>query len=76
MGSKECGVRLLPTEIMDVDEFVRISERARYCLVKRLKKKDIVKLKLRTRRMLYTLKVKPSEVDEILKRIRCEVREI
>jgi len=66
----------MPTEIMDVDEFVKISERAKYCLVKRLKKKDIVKLKLRTRRMLYTLKVKPSDVDEILKRIRCEVREI
>jgi len=64
----------MPTEIKDVDEFIEISRSARNCLVKRLK--DIVKLKLRTRRMLYTLKVKPSRTDEILKKIHCEVREI
>lgn len=36
----------MPVEIKDVDEFVKISEKAEYCAVKRLK--DIVKLKIRT----------------------------
>ncbi|MEM2463955.1 MAG: hypothetical protein QXY07_04655, partial [Candidatus Bathyarchaeia archaeon] len=49
----------MPTEIFDVDKFVEISERAEYCAVKRLK--DVVKLKLRTPKMLYTLKVEPSK---------------
>ncbi|RJS85513.1 hypothetical protein CW706_01010 [Candidatus Bathyarchaeota archaeon] len=64
----------MPTEIKDMNRFIEISRGARYCLVKRLK--DVVKLKLRTRRMLYTLKVKPPQVDEILKKINCEIREI
>ena len=64
----------MPAEIKDVDEFVKISEKAEYCAVKRLK--DIVKLKLRTRRMLYTLKVSPSKTEEVLKKLRCEIREI
>ncbi|HIE18469.1 TPA: hypothetical protein EYP75_01950 [Candidatus Bathyarchaeota archaeon] len=64
----------MPTEIKDVDEFVKISEKAEYCAVKRLK--GIVKLKLRTPRRLYTLKVKPSQTEEVLKKLQCEVREI
>jgi large subunit ribosomal protein L38e len=64
----------MPVEIKDVDEFVSLSEKARYCLVKRLK--GVVKLKLRTRRMLYTLKVAPSQTDEVLKKLRCEIREL
>ena len=64
----------VPTEIFDVDKFVEISERAEYCAVKRLK--DIVKLKLRTPRMLYTLKVEPSKAEEVIKKLRCEIREI
>jgi large subunit ribosomal protein L38e len=64
----------MPTEIFDIDKFIEISEKAEYCAVKRLK--DVVKLKLRTRRMLYTLKVDPAKAEEIIKRIRCEIREV
>ncbi len=64
----------MPVEIKDVDEFVKISEKAEYCAVKRLK--GVVKLKLRTPRMLYTLKVTPSKTEEVLKKLRCEIREI
>jgi ferritin-like protein len=64
----------MPAEIFDIDKFVEISERAEYCAVKRLK--DIVKLKLRTPRMLYTLKVEPSKAEEVIKKLRCEIREI
>jgi len=64
----------MPTEIFDVDKFIEISERAEYCAVKRLK--DVVKLKLRTPRMLYTLKVDPAKAEEVIKKLRCEIREI
>ncbi|MEM2440593.1 MAG: 50S ribosomal protein L38e [Candidatus Bathyarchaeia archaeon] len=64
----------MPTEIFDIDKFVEISDRAEYCAVKRLK--EVVKLKLRTSKMLYTLKVDPSKAEEVIKKLRCEIREI
>ncbi|MCD6465857.1 50S ribosomal protein L38e [Candidatus Bathyarchaeota archaeon] len=65
---------VMPTEIFDVEKFIELSERARYCAIKRLR--DVVKLKLRTPRMLYTLKVDPAKAEEIIKRVRCEIREV
>jgi len=64
----------MPTEIFDMEKFVQISERAEYCAIKRLEK--IVKLKLRTSKQLYTLKVEPSKAEEIIKKLTCEIREI
>ena len=64
----------MPTEITDSEKFVEISERAEYCAVKRLPK--TVKLKLRTPRLLYTLKVDPTRAEEIIKKLSCEIREI
>jgi ferritin-like protein len=64
----------MPSEIFDAEKFVEISERADYCAVKRLK--DIVKLKLRTPRKLYTLKAEPAKAEEIIKKLHCEIREI
>lgn len=64
----------MPEEIFDIDKFVQVSERAEYCAIKRLKK--IVKLKLRTPKKLYTLKVDPAKAEEILKKLRCEIREV
>jgi len=64
----------MPAEIFDVDEFVRLSEKAKYCAVKRLK--DVVKLKLRTPKRLYTLKVEQTKAEEIFKKLKCEIREI
>ena len=64
----------MPSEIFDRDRFVEISERAEYCAVKRLK--DVVKLKLRTARRLYTLKVEPVKAEELIKKLQCEIREI
>lgn len=65
----------MPAEIFDIKKFIELSEKAEYCIVKRLKKENIAKLKLRTKKMLYTLKVDPSKVEEILKQVKCEVRE-
>jgi len=70
----ERRVDVLPVEVSDVDEFVRLSEKAEHCLVKRTK--DKAKLKLRTPNELYTLKTDSKNADEILKKLKCETREI
>jgi hypothetical protein len=64
----------MPAEIFDVDEFIEIAERADYCNIKRLERE--VKLKLRTSKKLFTLKVNPIKAEEIVKKLRCEIREI
>ncbi|MCZ2855629.1 MAG: 50S ribosomal protein L38e [Candidatus Bathyarchaeota archaeon] len=64
----------MPTEIFATEKFLEIAERADYCAIKRLE--DIVKLKLRTSKQLYTLKVKPSQAEEIIKKLGCEIREV
>ena len=64
----------MPSEISDPERFVEISGNAEYCAVKRLQ--GVVKLKLRTPRKLYTLKVEPLKAEEVIKKLQCEIREI
>jgi ferritin-like protein len=64
----------MPVEIFDVDKFIEIAERAEYCSIKRLER--VVKLKLRTPGKLYTLKINPTNAEEIVKKLPCEIREI
>jgi large subunit ribosomal protein L38e len=64
----------MPKEIFDINEFIQIAERAEYCNIKRLERE--VKLKLRTRKKLYTLKTNPTKAEEIVKKISCEIREL
>jgi ferritin-like protein len=64
----------MPSEVVDTEKFVEISGRAEYCAIKR--SKDTVKLKLRTPKRLFTLKVKPANAEEIIKKLQCEIREI
>lgn len=64
----------MPAEIFDLEEFVKISERASECRVKR--SKDVVKLKLRTKRRLYTIKLSEAEAEEALKRLKCPIVEV
>lgn len=64
----------MPAEIKDTEEFIRISERAQYCAIKRLPR--TVKLKLRTPKRLYTLKTNPTKAEEVIKKLSCEIREI
>ncbi len=63
----------MPSEVLGVDEFVKLSQGAIHCRVRR--SPDKVKLKLRTKRRLYTLKLDPSRVDEVLRSLKCEIRE-
>ena len=64
----------MPSEIFDPEKFVEMSRRAEYCSVKRLK--NVVKLKLRMARRLYTLKIEPGRAEEIIKKLQCEIQEI
>lgn len=68
------GETEMPREVFDVEEFVKLSETALACRVKRLK--DLVKLKLRTPRTLYTIRLEAPEAEEVLKRVKCEVQEV
>jgi large subunit ribosomal protein L38e len=63
----------MPVEIADAEKFIQVSERASVCRVKRLQ--DTVKLKLRTRKALYTIKVDPEKAAELIKQIKCEIVE-
>lgn len=64
----------MPQEIFDVEKFIETSENAEYCNIKRLER--TVKLKLRTPKKLVTLKVDPTKAEEIVKKLRCEIREV
>lgn len=64
----------MPEEVHNTDRFIKLSEHAEYCAVKRLR--EVVKLKLRTPRKLFTLKVNPTEAEGIIKKLRCEIIEV
>ncbi len=75
----------MPVELKSVEEFIKVTERASECRVKQVKKSDIVKVKARTRRVLYTIKVSKDKLDELLSKVKCpkivfvdtgEVREV
>jgi large subunit ribosomal protein L38e len=64
----------VPREIFDEETFVEISEYAIHCRVKRLK--EIVKLKLRTKKILYTYKTDPTTAERLLRNISCDIIEL
>ncbi len=64
----------MPTEIFDTEKFLKLSEKAEECRVRR--KEDVVKLKLRLPSRLYTLKTSPEEAEDILGQISCELVEV
>ncbi|MGQ4834609.1 MAG: hypothetical protein ACP6IS_12050 [Candidatus Asgardarchaeia archaeon] len=61
----------MPKEIFDVKEFIALAKNAVECRVKR--SGDIVKLKLRTKRYLYTLKTDPKTAEDIVKALDIKV---
>ncbi|MFH1327463.1 MAG: hypothetical protein ABIH76_01215 [Candidatus Bathyarchaeota archaeon] len=64
----------MPKEIKDIEKFIQLSENAESCDIKKLD--DGAKLKLRTPKYLYTLRVSQDKVDEVTKRIKCHTHEI
>ncbi len=61
----------MPVEIFDKEKFIEIAKRAVECRVKRIEKEGIAKVKARTKRYLYTIKVKLDELEEFLKKLEC-----
>jgi hypothetical protein len=57
----------------DVDRFLELSEDAEECRVKR--GSEQVKLKLRTKRYLYTLILEPQKAEEVLQQVKCQIIE-
>ncbi len=64
----------MPREIFDEEKFLEISEFSIHCRVKRLK--ESVKLKLRTKKILYTLVCDPVTAERLLKNIPCDIIEL
>ncbi|MFX1408957.1 MAG: hypothetical protein ACFFA6_01285 [Promethearchaeota archaeon] len=64
----------MPKEIFDEEKFLELSEYAVHCRVKRIK--DVVKLKLRTKKTLYTFKTDPTSAERLIRSISCEIIEI
>jgi hypothetical protein len=64
----------MPEDVRDIEKFIKLSEGAEICRIKRTK--DVVKLKLRTSKSLYTLKIEPSKLDETVKKLKCKTEDI
>ena len=64
----------LPREIFSTEEFLKLAENAYHCRVKRTK--DTVKLKLRTKKILYTYKTDPSAAETLIRKISCDIIEL
>jgi len=61
----------MPIFIANEEEFVKITERAKECRVKKLEKEGVAKVKARTKRYLYTIKIPLEKLEEFLKRLKC-----
>jgi hypothetical protein len=56
-----------------VQDFEKLKEKAKYFVV--VKRGDKSKLKIRTRSVLYTIKLKEEEIEKLLKNVKAEVKE-
>jgi methyl coenzyme M reductase subunit C len=61
----------LPVFVKDLEEFKKYAEKAVECRVVRDRKKNVGKIKARTKRYLYTLVVPLDKLDDIIKSIKC-----
>lgn len=64
---------MLPRQVFSLDEFKALIPKAEECRVVRRGEK--VKLKLRTKRYLYTYVTNTKEADEILKEVKVKIVE-
>jgi large subunit ribosomal protein L38e len=62
----------MPKEVKNPEEFVRISERAVECRVVKLEDEGVAKVKARTKRYLYTIKIPLSQLEEFIKKLKCQ----
>jgi hypothetical protein len=64
----------VPSEVAEREHFMKLSEKAAHCRV--VRQGDEVKLKLRTPRRLYTMRLDASEAEVVLKELKCKVFEL
>ncbi|MEM4718285.1 MAG: 5'-nucleotidase [Desulfurococcaceae archaeon] len=62
----------MPRETKSVEEFIKISEKAIECRVIKLEKEGVAKVKARTSSYLYTIKIPLNELEEFLKKLKCQ----
>jgi large subunit ribosomal protein L38e len=61
----------MPIEIKDEEHAIKLSEVAIECRVKKLEKEKIAKIKLRTKKYLFTYKVPLDKLNEVLSKLKC-----
>ncbi|WP_455463071.1 hypothetical protein [Candidatus Hodarchaeum mangrovi] len=66
----------MPEELKTKEEFLATLGLASICYVKRVKNSETVKLKLRTKKRLYTFKTSPKEANEIVQSLNIPVEEL
>ncbi|MEB2792799.1 MAG: 60S ribosomal protein L38 [Caldisphaeraceae archaeon] len=62
----------MPIEVYSFDELLRLSEKAIECRIKRNVRKGTAKIKVRTKKYLYTYKVALDELEDTLKKLNCK----
>ncbi len=64
----------MPTEVTDVTLFTKLADKAETCRV--LRQGNQVKVKLKTVKQLYTIKLEATEADSLLKNLKCKIVEL
>ncbi len=62
----------MPVELYSLEDALKVAPKAVECRVKRVARDGKAKVKLRTKRYLYTLKVDPSQVDDVISKLGCK----
>lgn len=65
---------ILPSQIFDAEKFLDLGALALSCRVKRTR--ENVKLKLRTKKRLYTYVTDPETAEALLQKLNCDVIEL
>ncbi len=64
----------MPREIQSEEEFLALVDRASSCIVKRLR--DVVKLKLRTPRYVYTFKCDSATAERLISGLKIPIVDV
>lgn len=64
----------MPKQIFNKDDFIKLADDARECLV--VRREDKVKIKLRRSRLMYIYVSNASEADQLLKEIKLDKIEL
>ena len=70
------GDSKMPMEVFEEDEFLALVPLASVCYVKRVRDSDKVKLKLRTKKSLYTYVTDTADAQKVLGKINIPVEDI